>query len=156
MLEIAKIIDRKLQYPCIHNFTSYQREEWRPDPMTFQANSYCSAAQYIYLLYRHYSSLLQSAAVCRRRPKVCWCMFIVESNLSCCRRSTTCQCIIAIRGNEGKFNPGPESKIELRCILLIRIDAESRSRSIYIQAGVYTFTSWSACPQLCCHWVLAT
>ena len=25
MLEIAKIIDRKLQYPCIHNFTSYQR-----------------------------------------------------------------------------------------------------------------------------------
>ena len=25
MLEIAKIIDWKLQYPCIHNFTSYQR-----------------------------------------------------------------------------------------------------------------------------------
>ena len=25
MLEIAKIIDRKLQYPCIHNFMSYQR-----------------------------------------------------------------------------------------------------------------------------------
>ena len=26
MLEIAKIIDWKLQYPCIHNFTSYQRD----------------------------------------------------------------------------------------------------------------------------------
>ena len=37
---------------------------------------YSSAAQYIYLLYRHYrhySSLLQSAAVCGRRPKIYWC-----------------------------------------------------------------------------------
>ena len=33
MLEIAKIIDRKLQYPCIHNFTSYHRtiQDW-PEP----------------------------------------------------------------------------------------------------------------------------
>ena len=40
----------------------------------------CSAAQYIYLLYRHYRhyrhycSLQQSAAVCAVRPKICWCI----------------------------------------------------------------------------------
>ena len=27
MLEIAKIIDQKLQYPCIHNFTSYHWDD---------------------------------------------------------------------------------------------------------------------------------
>ena len=27
MPEIAKIIDRKLQYPCLCNFTSYQQQD---------------------------------------------------------------------------------------------------------------------------------
>ena len=35
MLEIAKIIDRKLQYPCIHNFTSYKRHVSCDHHMTF-------------------------------------------------------------------------------------------------------------------------
>ena len=45
MLEIAKIIDRKLQYPCIHNFTSYHRYQGPADARRIPAPNFIIGQQ---------------------------------------------------------------------------------------------------------------